>query len=116
MAVLENGENLQTLERLVQVETLRGQPASAATWQRRVLEFSNTTESSLDLVILLTAAEEWDDALAENTALLAELESEFGTTDKRLLPVLELQQQISTGSGQKRQAKKVAKRIKKISR
>lgn len=116
MAVLENGENLQTLERLVQVETLRGQPASAATWQRRVLEFSNTTESSLDLVILLTAAEEWDDALAENTALLAEIESEFGTTDKRLLPVLELQQQISTGSGQKRQAKKVGKRIKKISR
>lgn len=121
MAVLENGEDPHTLERLVQVEALRGQPASAATWQRQLLESGDydsagTTRARFDLVILLTAAGEWDDALAENTALLTELESVYGASDKRLLPCLEQQQEIYTGSGNKKQAKKTAKRIKKISR
>ncbi len=121
MAVLEDGQNPRTLERLVQVEVLRGQPASAVTWQRQLLDLApyddaGTAKARKDLVFLLIQAQEWDDALAENTALLAELEAEVGTKDKSLLPVLELQQKILTGAGEKKQAKKVGKRIKKLSR
>ena len=121
VAVLENGENPETLERLVQVEALRGQPASAAIWQRQLLDLGTSdqageAEARHDLVILLAAAREWDEALAENSALLAGLESEFGPSDRRLLPTLEMQEKIYTGAGKKKQAKKVGKQIKKISR
>lgn len=117
----ETGTVPTTLTRLAQVEALRGRPASAAEWQRRYLETlpaGSDTEANArrNLVTLLGAAELWDQALHENALLLAELEARYGTSDTRLLPTLGQRLALLEGAGQKKEAKKVRKRINKISR
>ena len=125
LAVLENDRNPQTLRRQVQAEVLRAQPAEAAHRQRELIVIINETEGPAstgalaarsDLVTLLAAAREYDEALAVNAAVLAELEADFGADDPRLLPVLEQRIEILTAAGQKKQAKKIGKRIKKMRR
>jgi len=120
LTVFENGENRETLVRLVQVETLRGYPGEAAKWQRQVLDLSLADGSDLaarrDLVTLLAAAGELEEALAENAAILADLEAQHGATDPQLLPVLEQRLELLTRAGNKKEAKKVRKRIKKLAR
>ena len=125
LAVLENDRNPQTLRRQVQVEVLRAQPAEAAHRQRELIVIINETEGPAstgalaarsDLVTLLAAAGEYDEALAVNAAVLAEMEADFGADDPRLLPVLEQRIEVLTAAGQKKQAKKIGKRIKKMKR
>jgi len=125
LAVLEDDRNPKTLQRQVQVEALRGQPAEAARRQRELLviideEDGPASAAALaarsDLVTLLAAAGEYDEALTENAAVLAAMEAQYGADDPRLLPVLEQQRDVLTAAGQRKQAKKVGKRMKKLAR
>jgi len=125
LAVLEDGRNPKTLQRHVQVKTLRGQPAEAARRQREFLviideEDGPASATALaarsDLVTLLAAAGENDQALTQNAAILAAMEAQYGTDDPHLLPVLEQRRDVLTAAGQKKQAKKVGKRMKKLAR
>ena len=121
----ENSENRKTIHRLAQAEALRGQPGEAARRQRELIVIIDETEGPAstgalaarsDLVTLLAAAGEYDEALAVNAAVLAEMEAQYGADDPRLLPVLEQRIEVLTSAGQKKQAKKVGKRIKKMIR
>jgi outer membrane protein TolC len=69
-----------------------------------------------DLVTLLAAAGEYDEALVMNAAVLAAMEAQYGADDSHLLPVLEQRRDVLMAAGQKKQAKKVGKRIKKLAR
>ncbi len=122
LAVLENDRNPTTLRRQVQVKVLRAQPAEAALRQRELIVIIDETEGPAstgalaarsDLVTLLAAAGKNDEALAVNAAVLAEMEAQYGDDDPRLLPVLEQRIEVLTSAGQKKQAKKIGKRIKK---
>jgi len=125
LAVLEDNRNPTTLRRQVQVEVLRAQPAEAARRQRELIVIIDETEGPAstgalaarsDLVTLLAAAGDYDEALAVNAAVLAEMEAQYGADDPRLLPVLEQRLEVLTSAGQKKQAKKIRKRIKKLAR
>ena len=125
LTILEDGRNPKTLRRQVQVEVLRAQPAEAALHQRELLVILDEADgpnsaaalaARSDLVTLLAAAGENDGALAENADVLAAMESQYGADDPRLLPALEQRLEILTAAGQKKQAKKVRKRIKKLAR
>jgi len=121
LLALEGADERGTLTRLAQVEALRGQPASAADWQFRLLEIvADDTEAAAaarrDLVTLLAAAGRYDEALAENAAVLADLEAQYGPSDKRLVPILSQRLVLYESAGNKKQAKKIRKRIKKLSR
>lgn len=119
--VLEGGDDQTTLTRLAQVDALRGQPASAADWQKQFLEMLPADSDAAahargNLVTLLAAAGRYDEALAENAAVLADLETNYGSSDRRLLPVLGQRLELLQGAGRKKEAKTVKKRIKKLSR
>jgi tetratricopeptide (TPR) repeat protein len=121
LIVVEGADKQTTLTRLVQVEVLRGQPASAADWQIQLLEImAHDSEAAAaarrDLVTLLAAAGRYDEALAENAAMLPDLEAQYGPSDKRLVPVLNQRMGLYESAGNKKQAKKIKKRIKKLSR
>ena len=119
--VLDGADKRTTLTRLAQVEALRGQPASAADWQLQFLEVMADDSEAVaaarrDLVTLLAAAGRYDEALAENASVLADLEAQYGASDKRLLPALNQRQALYESAGNRKQAKKIKKRIKKLSR
>ncbi len=119
LALLQDPPTAEILSRMAQVEALRGQPASAADWQRRLVEAlpaDSRMEAQVNLVPLLGAAGLWHEALAINGVQLAELESRHGPSDHRLLPLLGQRLELLEGAGQKKEAKKVRKRIKKLSR
>jgi hypothetical protein len=121
LLALEEGDDRETLSRLAQVEALRGQPASAADWQQQLLDLvaddhAASAAARRDLVTLLAAAGRYEEALAENAVVLAELEARYGPSDKRLMPVLGQRLELYESAGNKKQAKKIRKRIKKLSR
>jgi len=121
LIALDGADEQTTLTRLAQVEALRGQPASAADWQFQLLDIvADDPEAAAtarrDLVTLLAAAGRFDEALAENAAVLADLEAQYGPSDKRLLPALSQRLELYESAGNKKQAKKTRKRIKKLSR
>jgi tetratricopeptide (TPR) repeat protein len=121
MIALETGDDLTTLSRLAQVEALRGQPTSAADWQSQLLEILPAdTDAAADarrnLVTLLAAAGQFDEALVENAVILADLEKKYGASDSRLMPVLGQRLELLEGARRKKEAKQVRKRMKKISR
>lgn len=118
---LETGKDPTTFSRLAQVEALRGQPAAAADWQLQLLESlpadsATAADVRRNLVTLLAAAGKFDEALAENAVVLADLETKYGPSDSRLMPVLGQRLELFEGAGQKKEAKKVRKRMKKLSR
>jgi tetratricopeptide (TPR) repeat protein len=118
---LEADNDRQTLTRLAQVEALRGQPAIAADWQRQLLELvaaeaTIAADVRRNLVILLAAAGRYDEALAENAVVLADLEAAAGADDSSTLPILEQRFELLTLAGDKKGAKQVKKRIKALSR
>jgi len=122
---LEDPDQRHTLSRLVQIETLRGYPENAARWQEQLLALVESTagptsgaavSTRTDLVTLLAAAGKTDEAIHENQAILTMIETEHGANDSRLLPVLEQRLELFTADGQKKQAKKVRKRIKRLAR
>ncbi|MEJ2190669.1 MAG: hypothetical protein P8Y93_14970 [Acidobacteriota bacterium] len=106
--------------RLVEVEVLRGRPAEAAQWQRKLLELPLAPADALaareDLVLLLAAAGELDQAIGENADILAALEAQYGPDDRRLVPVLQQRVDLLTRTGNKKEAKKLRKRIKKLTK
>lgn len=110
----------ETLGRLVAVETLGGRATEAARWQRLVVARAPSAAAALaarrDLAALLAAAGENREALAENAAVLAAAEAELGPDHPRLLPLLEQRRDLLLRVGDKKAAKQVEKRIKKISR
>ncbi len=120
LEALQNGQNRETLIRLVYVEVLRGRPAEAAQWQRRMLGLplseADASVARRNLVLLLAAAGELDQALAENADILAALEEHHGPDDLRLVPVLEQRADLLTRAGDKKEAKQVRKRLKKLTR
>ena len=118
LVVLENNANLESLSRLVQVEALRGQPLEAARWQQVLLEESDggTPKMQLDLATLFAAAGETDNALAANQAALSALEEDLGPSDPRLVPFLGQRMNILIDAGRKREAKKIRKQIKRLSK
>ena len=110
---------------MAQAEALRGQPGEAALHQSELIVIIDETDGPAsaaalaarsDLVSLLTAAGEYDEALTVNAAVLTAMEAQYGTDDPRLLPVLEQRVEVLTAAGQKKQAKKVRKRMKKLTR
>jgi hypothetical protein len=121
LEALEARADPSTFSRLAQVEALRGQPASAAHWQRRYLETLTTGSGAeagarVNLATLLGAAGQWDEALEENALLLADFEAEYGPSDQRLMPVLGQRLKLLEGAGMKKESKKVRKRLKKLSK
>jgi len=121
----ENSENRKTIRRLAQAEALRGQPGEAALHQRELIVIIDETEGPAstgalaarsDLVTLLAAAGGYDEALAVNASVLAAMEAQYGADDPRLLPVLDQRFDVLTAAGQKKQAKKIGKRMKKLAR
>ena len=121
LILLEGADKRTTLTRLAQVEALRGQPASAADGQLQLLEIvADDSDAAAiarrDLVTLLAAAGRYDEALAENAVILADLETRYGPSDKRLAPILSQRQGLCEAAGDKKQAKKIKKRIKKLLR
>jgi hypothetical protein len=121
LIALEGADKRTTLTRLAQVEALRGQPASAADWQLQLLEIiADDTEAAdvarRDLVTLLAAAGRYDEALSENAVVLADLEARYGPSDNRLVPVLSQRRALFEAAGNKKQAKKIKKRLKALSR
>jgi hypothetical protein len=121
----ENSENRKTIRRLAQAEALRGQPGEAAVRQRELIVIIDETEGPAstgalaarsDLVTLLAAAGEYDEALAVNASVLAAMEAQYGADDPHLLPVLNQRFDVLTAAGQKKQAKKIGKRMKKLAR
>jgi hypothetical protein len=119
--LLEGADKRTTLTRLAQVEALRGQPAAAADWQLQLLELvADDTETAAtarrDLVTLLAAAGRYDEALAENAVVLADLETQYGPSDNKLVPILSQRQELCEAAGDKKQAKKIKKQIKKMTR
>lgn len=121
LIALETNDDLNTLTRLAQVEALRGQPASAADWQTRLLDSLPADSDAAaaarqNLVTLLAAAGRYDEALAENAVVLGNLEAQYGPSDTRLMPVLGQRLELLEGARRKKEAKQVRKRMKKISR
>jgi tetratricopeptide (TPR) repeat protein len=121
LIALEGADDRTTLTRLARVEALRGQPASAADWQFQLLEIvADDAEAAAaarrDLVTLLAAAGRFDEALAENAVVLADLEAQYGPSDKRLVPILSQRLALYESAGNKKQSKKIRKRIKRLSR
>jgi tetratricopeptide (TPR) repeat protein len=118
---LENGENPQTLRHLVQVEVLRGQPGAALTWQRRLIELGSmmdisTLRAHADLVTLLAAAGDYDEALAENAATIKMVEDEQGQGSTQLASLYEQRIEVAQAAGNKKEAKKAQKKLRKLGR
>jgi tetratricopeptide (TPR) repeat protein len=121
LAELENGENPETLRRLVRVEVLRGEPGAAVIWQRRLIELGSMMEIStlhahLDLATLLAAAGDSEKALAENANTIDLVEQEYGTSSTQVIPLLEQRVEIATDAGNKKEAKRAQKRLRKLGR
>jgi tetratricopeptide (TPR) repeat protein len=120
VADAEGGADNETLTRLVQVETLRGNFREAVHCQRQLVATAPTQQAEMaarrDLCLLLTAEGDYGAALTENTVVLEALERELGPDDPRLLPILEQRLDILERTGPKKEAKRVKKRIKKILR
>lgn len=118
LVILEEGANPEHLARLVQAEALRGQPLEAANWQRQLIAKAGTDnpQMRLDLVTLLAAGGATDEALAENAVVLAAVEAEYGPNDSRLIPVLGQRMNILIDAGRKKDARRVKKQMKRISK
>ena len=121
MVELENGENPETLRHLVQVEVLRGQPGAALTWQRRLIELGSmmdisTLRAHADLVTLLAAAGDYHEALAENAATIKMVEDEQGRGSTQLASLYEQRVEVAQAAGNKKEAKKAQKKLRKFSR
>jgi tetratricopeptide (TPR) repeat protein len=122
LAELQSPGSPETLERLVKVNAILGETAEAATWQRRYMEATGATAGAAslkprsDLVTLLAASEDKRSAADENAKLIEALESAFGADSPRLIEPLVRQQDLLIGLGEKKQAKAIKKRIKKLSK
>jgi tetratricopeptide (TPR) repeat protein len=108
-----------TLARLARVLALQGDTAGAASWQRRYLEAIGTgpkaVKAHTDLVALLSLSGNSRGAADENAKLIRELESVHGAESPKLIPALQHQQELFTELGEKKQAKAIKKRLKKLS-
>jgi len=122
LSELQEPVSPDTLARLAKVAALQGDSATAASWQRRYLEKigSSTNPVSLkartDLIVLLSLSGSNREAADENATLIRELESTHGTDSPKLIPALQRQQELLTELGEKKQAKAIKKRLRKLSK
>ncbi len=113
-------ERVETLRRLAAIETMRGDLAEAAVWQRQYADAvsaagGDTAVLAADgLAFLLTEDGRWSEALTVNSRLLEQLEASWGDSDPRLAPVLERQMLLLTELGRKKEAKAFRKRLAKL--
>jgi len=114
------GENLT---RLASVAALRGEVEDSAYWQRLFIKLQQEMTGAdsgaaigaqENLVGLYIAAEHLDKAITTNNWLIAMEERAWGEDSMRLRPALELQLELLTAAGLKKQAKQVKKRLKKL--
>lgn len=112
------GERLVVLERLAVVAALAGDVDAAVRWQRRLADESpeDRLEPDVALVDLLEAAGRVDEALAANREVVATLEADRREPDPRLLVPLQVQQRLLEAAGERREARRVKKRIRKLER
>jgi len=111
---------IQTMRRCVEVSALRGELDAAITRQRQLTGLLETTPGAeldtamADLAALYWAAGEKKQAVRTNGELLGLLEQRWGSNDDRLLPVLERQLLYTTELHQRKQARALKKRIRKL--
>ncbi len=106
----------ETLGRLALLEAAAGDIEAAIRWQRELAAATGTLEARADLVALLAAAGRPAEASELNLRLLAELEAGHGEVHPSLLEPLAVQQRLYEAMGERRDAKRTAKRIKKLHR
>jgi tetratricopeptide (TPR) repeat protein len=121
LSKLQDPVSPDTLARLARIDALAGDTADAAAWQRRYVEAmasagGDTSKARSDLVTLLALSGSDREAADENARLIAQLESVHGPDSRKLIPALQLQQELLTRLKEKKAAKAVKKRIRKLSK
>lgn len=106
----------ETLDRLAHVAATRGDADAAIRWQRELVAVSGRRGARADLVGLLGVAGRPAEASQLNLGLIAEVEAAVGEVHPDLLPLLATQQQLYEQLGERREAKKIAKRLKKLTK
>ena len=113
----------ENLARLAQVAALRGEVEDSAHWQRLFVklelevagaESAAAMTAQENLIGLFMAADRPDQALTANAWLISVQERAWGESSPRLAPALELQLDLLTQTGLKKQAKAMKKRLKKL--
>ncbi|MCP4895975.1 MAG: tetratricopeptide repeat protein [bacterium] len=111
---------IENARRIFLIKVLRGQFSQAAQLQKeRVANLKPVggkalTKALEDLFALQHASGKVEDALATNAEITALLETQHGTVHASLVPVLERQLTMLTDLKQKKEARAVKKRLKKL--
>jgi alkanesulfonate monooxygenase SsuD/methylene tetrahydromethanopterin reductase-like flavin-dependent oxidoreductase (luciferase family) len=88
-------------------------------WQGRVIEAGSSEGAAMvgdrgDLVVLLASAGEATEALAENAVAIAAAADRFGESSPQVVALLEQRVAVATAAGEKKEAKKAKKMLKKL--
>ncbi len=115
----EAAARIPTLQHLVQVTAMQGD-ATACLQTLETLAALSGGRLPAPLAAarpgLLEAAGRTQEALEANTAAMTSVEATDGTRSPKLLPLLERQERLLRAAGQKREARRAHKRIKKLRR
>jgi uncharacterized protein YciW len=115
----DSADRIPTLERLAQVTAMQGDAAACLEALDGLSALSGGhLPASLATARpgLLEAAGRTAEALQANTAAIASVEATDGTRSPKLLPLLERQERLLRAAGQKREARRAHKRLKKLRR
>ena len=113
----------ENLSRLAQVAALQGHVQDSSHWQRLYIDLQRgltgvdspeVVAAQENLIGLFRAAGQTDQALIANAWLMATEEQAWGPDSPRLLPTLRRQLDLLTEAGLKKDARALAKRIKKL--
>ncbi len=116
-------ERIETFRRLAAAAVMAGDATGAlealdvlVSLEREAGNRAGVLRALRDRIGVLQAAGRTGEALEANTLLLDSLFQAHGGDDPSMLPDLERQQELLTAAGRKREARKVRKRIRKLSR
>ncbi len=116
-------ERIRTLEHLAAAEVMAGDATGALEaldqlliLQRKAGDRAAELTTLRNRVGVLQAADRTAEALEANTLLLASLEASRGQDDPALLSDLLRQEELLRAAGRKREARKIKKRIRRLSR
>jgi tetratricopeptide (TPR) repeat protein len=122
-SLTDQSELAESWSRLARTAALRGDADEAASWQGRYVDAISATAGTTnekvllarsDLVSLLAAAGRIDQAAAENTELISDLEQAYGPDDAKLSLPLQRQYDLLSELGRKKEAKAIKKRLRKF--
>ncbi len=119
LAVLEDGADPETLTRLVQVEALRGQPLEAANWQRQLIATAAPATPKMRARSGDAARRGGADRSRpwRSTPRSSQISRpSTGLPTRGLVPVLGQRMNILIDAGRKKEAKKINKQLKKLSK